>query len=168
MDISEAALRAAVARHAPVLRLHPADAFMPCTAEFFLQHSALVVAGSAAEVVVPRGRVTPEALLRAEAERPGVLLALDLDPAARGGFPQVRQRRRGGGGGLTVLFLVWTPTRRCSGVECPRQADAPRAPFLCNRPSWRRSPSTRTPRRCCRPAIPQTAAVLQRRSRSPT
>lgn len=88
MDISEALLREMVARHAPVLRLHPADAFMPCTAEFFLRHSALVAAGSRAEVL-PRGGVTPEALLRAQAEHPGTLLALDLDPAARGGFPQV-------------------------------------------------------------------------------
>lgn len=80
-----------VARHAPAFFLHPADRFMPCTAEFFLQHSELraEVDGRSA-LLLPQGSVAAPLLLEAQrAVPPGCRLWLNLDPAARRGMPQV-------------------------------------------------------------------------------
>ncbi|EFN60057.1 hypothetical protein CHLNCDRAFT_133315 [Chlorella variabilis] len=79
-----------VARHAPAFFLHPADRFMPCTAEFFLQHSELraEVDGRSA-LLLPQGSVAAPLLLEAQrAVPPGCRLWLNLDPAARRGMPQ--------------------------------------------------------------------------------
>lgn len=96
-EYSLAWLQEVVARHAPVLHLHPADAFMPCTVEFFMEHSELVAlypahgGGRERVAVAPRGAVHAEALLEAQAAHPHARLRLELDPAARRGAPRVRQ-----------------------------------------------------------------------------
>lgn len=96
-EYSLAWLQEVVARHVPVLHLHPADAFMPCTVEFFMEHSELVAlypahgGGRERVAVAPRGAVHAEALLEAQAAHPHARLRLELDPAARRGAPRVRQ-----------------------------------------------------------------------------
>ena len=81
-----------VARHTPVLHLHPRDSYMPCSADFFVAHSALrrrTAAGGWTELA-PRGSLAPADLPRVQAEHPGEELQLELDPAARAGEPRVR------------------------------------------------------------------------------
>jgi hypothetical protein len=86
-----------VARHTPAFFLHPADRYLPCSAEFFLQHSELREGaagegGDAGALLLPRGCVAAPLLL--EAQRglpPGRCQWLHLDPAARCGMPLVRR-----------------------------------------------------------------------------
>ncbi|KAI3429626.1 hypothetical protein D9Q98_005712 [Chlorella vulgaris] len=83
-----------VARHAPAFFLHPADRYMPCTAEYFMRHSELRQAapstsdGGSSSVLLPRGCIAAPGLLEAQrAAPPGARLQLNLDPAARCGMP---------------------------------------------------------------------------------
>lgn len=88
-----------VARHAPAFFLHPADRYMPCTAEYFMRHSELRQAapstsdGGSSSVLLPRGCIAAPGLLEAQrAAPPGARLQLNLDPAARCGMPLVGGR----------------------------------------------------------------------------
>ncbi|GAB4823799.1 hypothetical protein N2152v2_010845 [Parachlorella kessleri] len=88
MEYNVEQLSSLVARHAPVFQLHPADRFMPCSVEFFMQHSSLAaeLPGTGQRLLVPRGSVTAELLLDYQRQNPPpTLLRLDLDPAARPG-----------------------------------------------------------------------------------
>jgi hypothetical protein len=83
-----------VALHTPAFFLHPHDRFMPCSAEFFLQHSELRLEEDiSSAVLLPRGTASATALLEAQqrAAGSGGRLRLDLDPAARCGEPLVRR-----------------------------------------------------------------------------
>jgi hypothetical protein len=76
-----------VAAYAPALALHPTDAFNPCSGEWFAARSALRRGG---QVVAPVGGTTLALALAEQARLGGPAaarhaLALDLDPAARGG-----------------------------------------------------------------------------------
>ena len=85
-------LAGVVAHHCPTFFLHPDDRFMPCSVEFFLQHSALRQrdATGAEEVLLPRGSVAGPLLLEAQARAPqGSRLWLELHPDARTGMPKV-------------------------------------------------------------------------------
>jgi hypothetical protein len=91
MECSAAFLAAAVARWTPEFRLHPRDGFMPCSAEFFMQHSELRMRqpGGAVTELAPRGALDGAALLRCQAAAPpGAALWMHLDPAARRGAPR--------------------------------------------------------------------------------
>ena len=43
MPVSLDELKRLVAANAPVLRLHPNDIYMPCSADFFMEHAELLV-----------------------------------------------------------------------------------------------------------------------------
>ena len=114
--IDTAWLCCVAARHTPAFFIHPRDTFMPCSAEFFLQHSELrqampaaaaaaAAAAPATVVVLPRGGVTAPLLLQAQRRMPaGGRQWLELDPAARVGTPRVRLRA-GGPGALSDSLL---------------------------------------------------------------
>ncbi|KFM22940.1 2-Cys peroxiredoxin BAS1, chloroplastic [Auxenochlorella protothecoides] len=83
-------LKALVALHCPVLHLHPRDPFLPSSAEYFLEHSALLagrVGHEADAVPLSRhGELDGWALLeRQRGQPPDAPLLLSLDPAARPG-----------------------------------------------------------------------------------
>ena len=46
-------LKQLIARNTPVLYLHPADSYMPCSVEFFMQNSELCAAEHEGEVSQP-------------------------------------------------------------------------------------------------------------------
>lgn len=95
-----------VARHCPTFFLHPADKYMPCSAEFFLENSELRQRDSrgAVTVLLPRGAVAGPLLLEAqERAPPGSRLWLELDPAARVGMPKASGFGRSG----SVVFFCW-------------------------------------------------------------
>lgn len=92
MDYDLEHLQQLVSRHAPVFHLHPSDQFMPCSVEFFMDHSTLVqlsgVSGQSPKVLLPLGAVSAEALLEQQALRPPpAQLRLELEKSARAGFP---------------------------------------------------------------------------------
>ncbi len=110
MEYSLDQLASLVARHAPIFHIHPSDSFMPASVEFFMRHSQLVAlesgggSGTAGaggtgatggtqgtkRVLVPRGAVTGEGLVSLQEQHPPpTLLRMELDPAARVGFPKV-------------------------------------------------------------------------------
>lgn len=94
MDYDLEHLQQLVSRHAPVFHLHPSDQFMPCSVEFFMDHSTLVqlsgVSGQSPKVLLPLGAVSAEALLEQQALRPPpAQLRLELEKSARAGFPVV-------------------------------------------------------------------------------
>jgi hypothetical protein len=87
LEADLAFVRRVVARHCPEFYLHPADAYMPCTWDFFLLHSTL--RNAAGQTLVARGALTPAALAAASAAHGAELdLHLDLHPAARAGAPR--------------------------------------------------------------------------------
>ncbi len=81
-----------------------ADRYLPCSAEFFLQHSELRVAapGGGHAVLLPRESVAGPLLADAQRQHPGRRLWLELDPAARTGEPLVRTF----GKAQTCVFLA--------------------------------------------------------------
>ena len=89
MLVDAAWLRRVVASHTPTFHLHHTDAYLPCSAEWFLQHCELrQQAPGGHEVLLPRGAVAGPLLLEAQAAAPpGTRQWLALDPAARGGQP---------------------------------------------------------------------------------
>ncbi len=93
MEVDLSWLAAVVARHCPTFFLHPDDRFMPCSADFFLQHSELRQrdAAGAEAVLLPHGAVAGPLLLEAQVRAPpGSRLWLELHPDARTGMPKVR------------------------------------------------------------------------------
>ncbi|KDD77060.1 hypothetical protein H632_c29p0 [Helicosporidium sp. ATCC 50920] len=91
-----ARLKAIVQAHTPVFFLHPEERYRPCSAEYFLAHSRLVQAGRGgrpSKVLLDRGAVTGEALLRAQQAfrqgggAPFQALALEIEPTAYEGPP---------------------------------------------------------------------------------
>lgn len=73
-------LKHLVAAHVPAFYLHEMDDYMPCSVDFFLQHSELC---SGSQIVVARGKVDSQELLRAQCAQSH--LHLNLDPLARTG-----------------------------------------------------------------------------------
>lgn len=47
-------LKQLLAQHAPVLYMHPRDKFMPCSVEWFMDHSELWLRGSEQVIKPPR------------------------------------------------------------------------------------------------------------------
>ncbi|KAL4425890.1 hypothetical protein ABPG75_009906 [Micractinium tetrahymenae] len=89
MEVELDWLCSVVQRHCPAFFLHPADRYLPCSAEFFLRHSELRAAapGGGHAVLLPRGCVAGPLLAEAQRQHPGRRLWLELDPAARTGEP---------------------------------------------------------------------------------
>ncbi|KAK9838661.1 hypothetical protein WJX74_000956 [Apatococcus lobatus] len=83
-----------VATYTPIMYMHPADKFMPCSTEWFMERSCLEAAVPLPkdqvewEVLIERGQVTIPQLLEKQEQNPGRALRLTLDPAARCGPPQ--------------------------------------------------------------------------------
>jgi hypothetical protein len=84
-------VKRAVARWTPLFRLHPADAYLPCSAEFFMQHSELRMrapGAASSQVLAPRGTLDGAVLCRFQTGAPpGSTLWMELDPGARCGAP---------------------------------------------------------------------------------
>lgn len=87
-------VRRLVAAHTPVLRIHPSDRFMPCSAEFFMEHAELLLGEGEDSfqtghglVIRPRGSLTAEVLLKAQERYDPALLWMTLDAQSKLGSP---------------------------------------------------------------------------------
>jgi hypothetical protein len=89
MEIDLAWLKAVVARHLPDFHLHPDDAYLPCSAEFFMTNSELRARApdGAVTVLAPRGALAGPLLLESQAAHPSHRLWMELHPSARPGQP---------------------------------------------------------------------------------
>lgn len=83
-----------MAAHTPVLRIHPSDRFMPCSAEFFMEHAELLLGEGEDSfqtghglVIRPRGSLTAEVLLKAQERYDPALLWMTLDAQSKLGSP---------------------------------------------------------------------------------
>lgn len=99
-----------------------ADRYMPCSAEWFMDHSELrqtaADAGVASsKVLLARGSVAGPLLLEAQRHQaqPGTRLWLHLDPAARTGMPQASHAAPGGCAVVTCACMhrQLTPPAPC-------------------------------------------------------
>ena len=87
MEIELEWLKRAIARHVPQFHLHPHDRYMPCSVEYFMQHSELRSQSpdGTTAVLVPRGALTGSVLCGHQDHYPNHRLWMELDPDARKG-----------------------------------------------------------------------------------
>lgn len=84
-------LKELVAANAPVLHMHHRDAFMPCSAEFFMANSELwhdEAREQKGKLLLARGKVNSATLSRFQEQYGGHPLQLRLHPSAKCGPPQ--------------------------------------------------------------------------------
>lgn len=116
-EVDLALLKGLVALHCPVLHLHPSDSFLPSTAEFFLEHSALragrIWHEGEAEPLSQYGELDGWGLLECQrGQAAGTPLLLALDPDFRRGADEAELPR-------VPFYVVPKVVQTCPTTRAP-------------------------------------------------